>query len=280
MSAAAALVESSSMVTMRARIFAVLHMVNGEMQSLGEEMLSHMVAGPCEQYGMDEYQKAARDFLRRALDHSGLNATQLARRAGLSPSTLTRPLNNPDFKFTSKQATLDKIARAAGLNESIVAPEVTTFSDLRMVPIVGQVQAGAWAEITGDVVVVGEIPIALPDYEGVELAALRVVGNSMDEFYPDGTLVVYAKAMDTSIHVGDHVVARRHKAGFVETTLKELVIEDGEIVLLPRSSDPTIQPIRFKPDRDPAQDEGVEIIGVVVATYAIRPPRSGKVVAL
>lgn len=232
---------------------------------------------------MDHYAEAARDFLRRALDHSGLSPQRLAELAGVSATTITRPLNNPNFKFTPKQATLDKIARAAGLPSptGVTPPEPTIFSDLRSIPILGSVQAGAWREVGVSVAVPdGYIQLALPEYENADLGALRVVGRSMDLFYPEGSLIVFAKAADTGVRVGDHVVVQRSRGGFVETTLKELATEDGELVLLPRSSDATIPPIRYRPDRDEAQQEGVEIIGVVVAQYMRRAPSTGPILRL
>ncbi len=49
------------------------------------------------------------------LDRKRWNATELARKAELAPSTLLRLLNNPDHPFLPTQKTLSKIADASGI---------------------------------------------------------------------------------------------------------------------------------------------------------------------
>ena len=50
-------------------------------------------------------------LLMRKRDWSG---TDLARNAGISPSTILRALNQPDYQYVFSQRTLEKIARGAG----------------------------------------------------------------------------------------------------------------------------------------------------------------------
>jgi len=50
-------------------------------------------------------------LLMRKRDWSG---TDLARNAGISPSTILRALNQPDYEYVFSQRTLEKIARGAG----------------------------------------------------------------------------------------------------------------------------------------------------------------------
>jgi transcriptional regulator with XRE-family HTH domain len=64
---------------------------------------------------MDEHQKAAREMITRMLDATGLDPTGLARKAGLSPSTITRFMNSP-VKYTISTKTLQKLAAAAGVS--------------------------------------------------------------------------------------------------------------------------------------------------------------------
>jgi transcriptional regulator with XRE-family HTH domain len=49
------------------------------------------------------------------LDRKRWNATELARKAELAPSTLLRLLNNPEHQFLPTQRTLQKIAEASGV---------------------------------------------------------------------------------------------------------------------------------------------------------------------
>jgi SOS-response transcriptional repressor LexA len=150
----------------------------------------------------------------------------------------------------------------------------------RLVPVIGVVQAGLWQEVIEDEPEPEELlPINLKGFEGAQLFALRVSGNSMNLFYPDGCRVVVCPAEDIGIREGDHVVVRRRRGGLVETTLKEVVQEKDGVALWPRSTDPRYQdPVRLKTVRD--ADEGPEIIAVVVAMYTVRPMQSRPLIQL
>lgn len=228
---------------------------------------------------------AVRAFLKQAVETSGMTPAALARRAGVSPSTISRPLNDASFNFTPRPSTLRAIAEAAGLDYDAWAPielqgagKPPPQDGFRRVPVVGVVQAGAWAEIPEEVHPEEFIPIQLPEYGRANLFALRISGRSMDRFYPDGSYVVVAPAHEAGVRDGDHVVVRRKRGSLAETTLKEVVQErDGSISLYPRSTDPAFkEPLRVERVRE--ADEGPEVIGVVVASYAVRGNRSGPLV--
>lgn len=63
--------------------------------------------------------KAVRDFLLRAAEYAGTDLSGLARRAGLSPSTVTRFVNG-DSKHLPTTRTLSKIAEASGYAPSML----------------------------------------------------------------------------------------------------------------------------------------------------------------
>jgi phage repressor protein C with HTH and peptisase S24 domain len=149
----------------------------------------------------------------------------------------------------------------------------------RQVPVVGEVRAGAWAEVREDVVEF-EVPVSLPAYERSRLFALRVIGRSMDREYPEGTIVIVCPAAEAGVHVGDHVVVRRYRAGMAETTVKEVeATADGEILLIPKSTDPAHQePMRYAANRDENSQEGIEIIGVVVSSQRDRERGRGPMI--
>lgn len=56
-----------------------------------------------------------RRWLRAVATATGLSASALAKKAGLAPSTLNKPLNDPDFDGELKQATLEAVSKAAGI---------------------------------------------------------------------------------------------------------------------------------------------------------------------
>lgn len=60
----------------------------------------------------ETYKTQALAWLRRVLDEEHLTAGELARRAHIAPSTLTRPLNDPDYPYALSLKTLTAIATA------------------------------------------------------------------------------------------------------------------------------------------------------------------------
>lgn len=222
---------------------------------------------------MDEQQNAAREFLRKALEKTGWTPYRLAKEAGVAPTTISRPLNNEAFKFILKLDTAAKIAKAAGMEMPVMLNETASVDLVPIrgsIPLIGEVRAGSWEEIPEDPVVREWLPMDIPEYAGAALFALRVVGRSMDLVYPDGTTVIVCPPAEAGVREGDRVVVRRYdRAGRAETTLKEVGRDAaGQIVLLPKSSDPAHQQtIAFPVDRDEAVDEGYTVIGVVIAHY-------------
>jgi phage repressor protein C with HTH and peptisase S24 domain len=59
--------------------------------------------------------QAMRGYIQRVLDVTGWSPTELARRSGLAPTTLTRPLNDPSFPFRLSLRTLEKLYAATGM---------------------------------------------------------------------------------------------------------------------------------------------------------------------
>lgn len=145
----------------------------------------------------------------------------------------------------------------------------------RDVPVVGIVSAGLWRETGLNAITEASEYIAL-DVEGYEratLSALKVEGNSMNLHYPAGRYIVVAPVAEAGVRAGDHVVVERRRAGLVEITVKELVIEGDRQALWPRSSDPAFQtPIYITGDEH--DQDAPQIIAVVVADYGrrVRPP--------
>jgi phage repressor protein C with HTH and peptisase S24 domain len=104
------------------------------------------------------------------------------------------------------------------------------------------------------------------------LRALKVVGPSVNELYPDGSYVFVVSAADTDVRQGDKVVVFRRQGALCEATIKEVrVDDDGRVVLHPRSTHPDHQePIYLEPE----DQDGPEIAYVVVGSYRPeeRPP--------
>lgn len=143
----------------------------------------------------------------------------------------------------------------------------------RRIPVVGDVQAGVWLEaVARESYEVDEwLPIDVAGYESAKLRAMRVVGPSMNKLYPPGRFVVLADPAEAGIRNGDHVVVERRKGSLTEITLKEYVEEaDGRIALWPRSDHPDFQEPFYLRSRDEIDQDGIAVIGVVVADYRRR----------
>lgn len=98
---------------------------------------------------------------------------------------------------------------------------------------------------------------------------LRVVGGSMNEIYPEGSIVECVRYHGGEpIESGRRVVVQRERIdGSLETTVKELIrTDDGNEWLRPRSTNPSFLPFRGDRPDDP-DIVRVEIIAVVVGSY-------------
>lgn len=225
---------------------------------------------------MQDLQEEAREFMREALAKTGLSANALAAKAGIAATSITRPLNSDKFKFVPKAATLAKIAEAAGMQLPLSLRGIGSepVAVIRRIPVHGDIQAGAWSRIPDNPTEAGSIALDLPGMENTPLFALRVVGRSMDMVYREGTYVVIAPAAEFGVEDGDIVAVRRWDGSFAETTLKEIELQaDGSILLIPRTTDPTLSEVVRYDRGDEAAQIGIEILGPVVASYDYRPRR-------
>jgi hypothetical protein len=70
---------------------------------------------------IDDQQAAVRDLIRRMMDKTGLDATGLARLAGIAPSTLSRFLYQP-VKHLLTARTLAKLSKVSGVPVPVGSP--------------------------------------------------------------------------------------------------------------------------------------------------------------
>jgi transcriptional regulator with XRE-family HTH domain len=219
---------------------------------------------------------------------AGLRIREARRAAGLSQVDLAKRLSLPqsvisDWERGELQSWRDYIP---ALSQHLDRPasyfaadgETTSSvntSSVREIPVVGEVQGGAFRmayEFPADErEFVPLAAAAYPAYAGVQLRALRVVGPSVNELYPDGTYVIVVSSADTDVRHGDRVVVFSRQGALCESTIKEVRVEGSRVVLHPRSSHPDHQsPIYL----DPADQDGPEIAYVVIGSYRPeeRPP--------
>lgn len=198
---------------------------------------------------------------------SGLSQAALAKVSGVSQQLISQIEKD---KNTSTKY-LPKLANALGVQVSDIDPEYSGPStDIRMVRVLGYVQAGAfetaweWPEDEQF-----EVPIQSEDeFRGYALFGVQTRGASMNRRYPEGTVLIFTNAIHTleDIKPGQRYIVERHRPdGTVEATVKLLwQDEHGKPWLLPESTDPFFQePISL----DDLGDDTVRIIGQV--RYAV-----------
>lgn len=97
---------------------------------------------------------------------------------------------------------------------------------------------------------------------------LKIEGDSMDELYPDGTIVECVSVFGhAEIAPGKRVVVvRQRKDGLFEATVKELAEDDeGKLWAVPKSSNPAHQSISLTDPEDGIIE--TRIAAVVVASH-------------
>lgn len=217
--------------------------------------------------------------LKRTRNQSGLSVRELSKLTGIGEKAIRA---HETGQNGIRPEAAEKYASALSVQPEFILFGTTPSNlvegfDVRMIPRLGVVQAGAWHELVeAEPEPDDYIPWNDPTYARARrVYALTVLGPSMNRHYPDGSTVIVCDAVECGVREGDHVVVRRTRGSLVETTLKEVVVNKaGEVELWPRSTDQAFQtPLVLERVRD--ADEGPAIIGVVIATYASRPPRTG-----
>lgn len=147
------------------------------------------------------------------------------------------------------------------------------------IPVVGFVQAGAWMAIPDLSDPLDYIPYEASQYAERDLFALRVFGNSMNKYYPDGSVVVCVNAIAAGVREFDRVVlVRDDGTGKLETTLKEIVAGEHGFEFWPRSTDPAHQEPFIPPSTDDDSVGSWEVKGIVLASVIKSPPRKGRAI--
>ena len=166
-------------------------------------------------------------LIERLTDFAGISASALARRAGLTPSTLTRPLHQP-VKHRLSSPTIEKLklalpdfpewAAAKVEPNAVLAPRMEGASAERMkrdVPIYG-------TALGADEVVDGEA------IEQTELNRAEVIGYRRRPVLLDGRADIYA------LYVQGDSMSPRHRDGavlFVEERRRPSVGDDAVVYL-------------------------------------------------
>jgi transcriptional regulator with XRE-family HTH domain len=221
----------------------------------------------------------------RELRSAGKNVTQgsLADAIGVEQPRISEIIAG---RRTVRAAEARSMAAYLELPESVVLArlegdvEVDTPANqwvpLKHIMVVGAVQAGVYGEAL-------EWPDqdwypapigAFPSYERYMQRGLLVRGESMNELYPDGSIVACVKYIDLGRDPipGERVVVMRAIDGFYEATLKEIrQAPDGTWWLWPRSTHPSFQQPWQLTDDEGEWNENLRVVAKVVGCYRPEP---------
>lgn len=194
-----------------------------------------------------DLRKKQRRWLLEILEHFGWSATELARRAGLSATTLTRFINSKDWSHTLSGRSIDKIERATGVRAYENAGQLPSFArsdaDPYMAPTGGKYRPRAAA-----------IAALINGSNSALAFVLKSRALEHAGFIPGDVLIVDTDATPKN---GDVVLAQVYdRAGGVETLFR--IFERP--YLSAATSDATIRRTMV------ADDEWLVVRGVVVHT--------------
>lgn len=220
---------------------------------------------------IDIVKKQQRAYVQEVCDRLNVTYTELARRAGVDPATLTRFMNNPRYKHALGAKTLHKLELVGG-STSGPMPDLRNPINISYVRVLGVASAGAWKELgllASEDFSHEEIPVvANVRYAGKRQYALRIEGTSMNRRMPDGTYAICVAWDDLGIEPkdGQLVHVERERAGTREVTVKQVRTNHRGIELWPDSDDPLWQEAVSLSH----PDEGTEVVirGLVIGTFS------------
>lgn len=202
-------------------------------------------------------------WLKHELEKPGRSQSALARFLNLEHASIVNRMVNGQRQIKSSEA--DKIRAyldATNREPATLSPPTRAAVDRTTLKVKGLVEAGSWREVAYAESYEEELP-APKSIVDSGAYALRVVGPSMNEHYPDGSYVIVQPWAGGPLPIGKHVIVERERPdGLIETTVKELTRrDDGALELWPRSSDPRHQAqVPF----DEADGSTVRVIGRVI----------------
>lgn len=236
--------------------------------------------------GSPELNQVLRERIQLRLDaiRQSAQAVSLAARLGRNAvrQILTGDNRNPSI------ATLERLARVLHCDvayllgtqdNAVLDGEIKSVG--RTIPIVGNVEAGVFREMTG-----AEPWLQQDQYEQIvdpgssqhpraRHFAMRVAGDSMNAAKPrpilEGDIAIFVDMVDAELSVTDgeiYLVRRTRDSGqSYEWTLKRAKVFRDRIELTPESSNPKHAPMVI-PRRGPMPSDAVEIlaVGLLIAT--------------
>jgi transcriptional regulator with XRE-family HTH domain len=210
--------------------------------------------------------KTGASKLRNARVKAGLTLEDAGERVGISHSQLSR------YERGEGSPSLDLLRAIALAYRCPLWDVIDSELDFVLVTVVGKVAAGEWRDaFESPKDDQWEVPYMPRKDWPVPDGAMVIEGDSMDEYYPSGTVVFFKLVgRDFEPKNGMHVIVERRRQGEIEVTCKEIQLAaNGQVVLVPRSHNPAFRaPIVLG-----AKNEDEEVVIRSVVTDSLKKAR-------
>ena len=211
-----------------------------------------------------------REILRQFIKGRDLKIARWAKESGVDKNSIYNFLNGHSNALSP--ITYAKLARTAQVPAWQISGDEPDIPSPTTVMVSGEVQAGVFKEaIEWEQFQHFPVDVPVPKRFQGRAKALRVRGNSMNEEFRDGSIVIWVDALNyRPARDGDHVVVYSYKFDdTIEATLKQLRVQNGKQWLWPQSSDPEFQqPINTESPPDEIRE--IVIQGIVIGDYRPR----------
>lgn len=187
-------------------------------------------------------------YIRYVLRELNISPTALAQKAGISPTTLTRPLNKAEHKFNLSATTIEKIAKVSGINpgpffnnKDFASVALATIHDpdtydkeiwginekpLDATVIIGTAGLGLWQEAGKNNDFLGLVFLRHIDYASSDCFAVMMLDGHAGDVASlhDELLCVRFSAYKLELVSGQHVLLERRRDGgrLIELTVRRL----------------------------------------------------------
>ena len=179
---------------------------------------------------------------------------------------------------TIGQDDADRYARAFRARGAVVSSQSILFGsteeeipaelfEVGEIPVIGEVAAGLWMEVTDSPEEPLEMLPFVPVLSQKATYALRVRGDSVNKIAPDGSYVICADIGITgaAIENDDLVIVERLQASSMrEVTVKRVRLKKDGLVPLPESTNPRWKPVEINSHNTSPDDVDVRVIAHVV----------------
>ena len=220
---------------------------------------------------MDRTPDQRRDILRDFIKERGLKIARWAKESGVDKNSIYNFLN--DHSSSLDLRTYAKLARTAEVPVHRLTGDMPDAPSPTSIWVSGYVEAGEFREaIEWDSSRWYPVDVPVPERFRRLAKALEIRGNSMNQEYRPGAIVIWVDMLDfrPPRHLDHVIVFTERTDGMIEATVKELRMDDANKKWLwPKSDDPAHQ-VPLDLDSRPGDIASITIKGIVIGDYRIR----------